>query len=208
MLFTWKTHCGLKFCFGQIDRSGICTEVSFTSSEVMWTLVMKLPYTEVKFHPEVKSQTDLSSLRVSCKRALNCRCACCWCSVHQEKFLLLTTIILWNFSPVLKIYNQFFFLIPKICYWVLSSACTWLHLYFPFGKFHLDIHNNKIADNGTALPHETAFDISKDRFCSTDIFIRWFEDFQLSYEFVRLLLKVEICSAWRCCYLQTWLSVL
>ena len=32
---------------------------------------MKLPHTEVKFYPEVKSQTGLSSLRVSCKRALN-----------------------------------------------------------------------------------------------------------------------------------------
>ena len=32
---------------------------------------MKLPYTEVKFYPEVKSQTGLSSLRVSCKRALS-----------------------------------------------------------------------------------------------------------------------------------------
>ena len=33
-------------------------------------LIMKLPHTEVKFYPEVKSQTGLSSLRVSCKRAL------------------------------------------------------------------------------------------------------------------------------------------
>ena len=31
---------------------------------------MKLPHTEVKFYPEVKSQTGLSSLRVLCKRAL------------------------------------------------------------------------------------------------------------------------------------------
>ena len=31
---------------------------------------MKLPHTEVKFYPEVKSQTGLSSLPVSCKRAL------------------------------------------------------------------------------------------------------------------------------------------
>ena len=31
---------------------------------------MKLPHTEVKFYPEVKSQTGLSSLRVSGKRAL------------------------------------------------------------------------------------------------------------------------------------------
>ena len=31
---------------------------------------MKLPHTEVKFYPELKSQTGLSSLQVSCKRAL------------------------------------------------------------------------------------------------------------------------------------------
>ena len=31
---------------------------------------MKLPHTEVKFYPEVKSQTGLSLLRVSCKCAL------------------------------------------------------------------------------------------------------------------------------------------
>ena len=31
---------------------------------------MKLPHTEVKFYPELKSQTGLSSLLVSCKRAL------------------------------------------------------------------------------------------------------------------------------------------
>ena len=31
---------------------------------------MKLPHTDVKFYPEVKSQTGLSSLRVSCKHAL------------------------------------------------------------------------------------------------------------------------------------------
>ena len=40
VLFTWKTHCGLKFHFGQIDRSEIYTEVSFTSPEFMWTLIM------------------------------------------------------------------------------------------------------------------------------------------------------------------------
>ena len=26
-LFRWKIHCSLKFQFGQIDRSEICTEV-------------------------------------------------------------------------------------------------------------------------------------------------------------------------------------
>ena len=32
---------------------------------------MKLAHTEVKFYPEEKSQTGLSSLSVSCKRALS-----------------------------------------------------------------------------------------------------------------------------------------
>ena len=71
LLFTWKTHCGLKFHFGQIDRSEICTEVSFTPPKVVRTLIMKLAHTEVKFYPEEKSQTGLSSLSVSCKRALS-----------------------------------------------------------------------------------------------------------------------------------------
>ena len=39
----------------------------FTSPEVMWTLI---PYTEVRFYPDVKSQTGFSSFRVSRKRAL------------------------------------------------------------------------------------------------------------------------------------------
>ena len=68
LLFTWKTHCGLKFHFGQFDRSEICTEVSFTTPEVMWTLIMKLPHTEVKFYPEVKFQTGLISFWGSCRR--------------------------------------------------------------------------------------------------------------------------------------------
>ena len=71
-----------------------------------------------------------------------------------------------------------FFFNPKICYQVLSSAHGCI-FYFLFGKFGLDIRN-KIADNrGTALPHKIDFDISKDRFCWTNIFIMWFEDYQL-----------------------------
>ena len=45
--------------------------MSFTSPELVWTLIIKLPHTEVKFCPEVKSQSGLSSLRVSCERALS-----------------------------------------------------------------------------------------------------------------------------------------
>ena len=69
LLFTWKTHCGLKFYFGQFDRSEICIEVSFTPPEVIWTLIMKLPHTEVKFYPEVRSQTGLSSLQIPLARS-------------------------------------------------------------------------------------------------------------------------------------------
>ena len=70
LLFTWKSHCGLKFHFSQIDQSEICTEVSFNYPELMGTLIIKLPYSKVKFYTKVKSQTGLSSLWVSCKRAL------------------------------------------------------------------------------------------------------------------------------------------
>ena len=70
LMFTWKTHYGLKFHFVQIDQSEICTEVSFTSPKAMRTLIRELPYTKVKFHPKVGSQTGLSLLRVSCKRVL------------------------------------------------------------------------------------------------------------------------------------------
>ena len=65
-----KTHCGLKLHFGQYDRSETCTEVSFTTPEVMRTLIMKLSHTEVKLYSEVKYQTGLSSLWVWWKRVL------------------------------------------------------------------------------------------------------------------------------------------
>ena len=42
-----------------LDRS------EFHSAEDMWTLIIKLPHTEVKFYPEVKSQTGLSYEKVS-----------------------------------------------------------------------------------------------------------------------------------------------
>ena len=43
-------------------RFEICTEVTFTSPELVRMLIIKLPYTKVKFYHEVKSQTGLSSL--------------------------------------------------------------------------------------------------------------------------------------------------
>ena len=61
---------------------------------------MKLPHTEVKFYPKVKSQTGLSSLRVSCKHGLivvglvnSPICAvinvtCAICVIYPSKHLL------------------------------------------------------------------------------------------------------------------------
>ena len=68
----------------EISLRSIRTEVSFILPEVMWTLILKLPYTEVKFHPEVKSQTGLSSLQVSCKRALTFHSSLI-CRFHQSR---------------------------------------------------------------------------------------------------------------------------
>ena len=50
-------------------------EIHFTWTHLnackrMWTLIMNSTYTKMKFYPEVKSQTGLSSLRVSCERVL------------------------------------------------------------------------------------------------------------------------------------------
>ena len=90
---------------------------------------------------------------------------------------------------VLKIYCQVFFFNSEN---LLSSIeRTWVHLYFPFGKFNLDMRNKVADNNGTALPHETDFDIIKDRF---------FELIYLSGDLKtincrRLPLKAEICSA-------------
>ena len=53
-------------------RFEICTKVSFTTPELMWTLT-KLPHTDVKFYSEMKSQSSFSSLWFSCKRALKLR---------------------------------------------------------------------------------------------------------------------------------------
>ena len=78
ILFTWKTHCGSKFHFGKFGRSEICTEMGFNTPEFMWTRIMKLP------HTEVKSQTILSSRRVSCKRIR---------SFVHERALIITTLI-------------------------------------------------------------------------------------------------------------------
>ena len=58
ILFTWKTHCGLKFHCGQIDRIEIFTKLSFTLPELIRMQIMKLGYIEVKFYPKVKSQTE------------------------------------------------------------------------------------------------------------------------------------------------------
>ena len=48
--FTVYTEKSLRF---EISLRSICTEVILTPPEVMWTLIIKLPHTEVKFYPKV-----------------------------------------------------------------------------------------------------------------------------------------------------------
>ena len=68
-----KSHCSFKFHLIKTNWSGICTEVSFTSSEVMWTLLMKLSYTDGKLYAEVKSQTNLMMMMMMMMRMImNC----------------------------------------------------------------------------------------------------------------------------------------
>ena len=106
---------------GQIDRSEICIEVSFTSPEVMWTLIMKLPYTEVKFYPEVKFQTGMSSLRVSCKCALR----------RYQGVLGMEFRITWLLSKINTGWLDFLILQEKITSWACLEG-SWLKLFFPW----------------------------------------------------------------------------
>ena len=91
--------------------------------------------------------------------------------MHGQTFVLMTTVLKF-FTEDFENLPARFFLIPKICYQVLSSAQGCIYT-SPLGswKFHLDIRNKMADNNGTALPHETDFDItvriciSQDRFC-------------------------------------------
>ena len=69
-MFTWKSHAGLKFHFGQNDRYEIHTVLSFISPQFMWTQVKSWLNTEMRFSTEMKSHTSLSSFRLLCERTL------------------------------------------------------------------------------------------------------------------------------------------
>ena len=62
-MFTWKSHAGLKFHFGQNERYEIYTVLSFILPQFMWTQVKSWQNTEVRFSTEMKSYTSLSSFR-------------------------------------------------------------------------------------------------------------------------------------------------
>ena len=88
--FTVYMQNSLRFELSLRYRSEICTEVSFTTPDVMRTLIMKLPDTKMKLYPEVNSQTGLSSLRVACKRARSVYCV--WTSVTVFKYVRDTSL--------------------------------------------------------------------------------------------------------------------
>ena len=69
---------------------------------------------------------------------------------------------------------EFFFQFQKsvIEYWAAHVAA------FILAVWEVSFRDSQQDNNGTALPHETDFDISNDRFCWIDIFIRWFEGYQ------------------------------
>ena len=95
----------------------------FHYAQVMWTVIKKLPHTEVKFYSEVKSQTGLSSLRVSCKHVI---------SVCQCKTANLSIIPLVRYIFV-RTYSCFVFLgffgfiqKPKACNFIKNEAVAQL----------------------------------------------------------------------------------
>ena len=88
-MFSWKSHAGLKFHFGQIDRCEIHTVLSFISPHFMWTQVNSWLNTEVRFSTEMKSYTGLSSFLLSCQHNL---------TVYMENSLR-SEISLWPIWP-------------------------------------------------------------------------------------------------------------
>ena len=89
----------------------------FTMLKVMWTLIMKLPLTEVKFYTKGKSQTGLTSLQVSCKCAFMCISDIQYtnivCRTSAEKYFYFNFVI---FSEI--------WICPHV--FVLSSIQLWL----------------------------------------------------------------------------------
>ena len=99
--------------------------------------------------------------------------------MHVVSALCIENVSFNDYNHILKFFTEGFENLPSIFFFnsenLLSSIeqCKRLHLYFSFRKFrHLEIRNKMGDNNASALPHEIDFDISKDRFCRTDIFIR------------------------------------
>ena len=129
---------------------------SFTSPELMWTLIMKLPYIEVKFYPDVKSQTDLNSLRVSCKRALRC-----FTQVQFKSFSHWENTS-WKFFKVnnqdirVTCWTSFYDCIPYVAPFPLLF---WLWTSILAGKRFIVIWVDKIIEckGGEIILHSTSF---------------------------------------------------
>ena len=97
--------------------------MSFTTPEVTWVLIMKLPHTEVKFYCEVKSQTGLSSLWVSGKRELRMRE-----STYKVTWRI-NHVVTWQIKNVISLLSQGL--------WIPNLAGWWLWMKGPHPQSHL-----------------------------------------------------------------------
>ena len=74
-----ENSLGLKFYFGHYDQSEIQNGVKVTLPKLMWTLPKNRQWIETSFATKVEFQTALSSLQVSCRRALRKKYNCAKC---------------------------------------------------------------------------------------------------------------------------------
>lgn len=86
-----ENSLGLKFYFGHYDQSEIQNGVKVTLPKLMWTLPKNRQWIETSFATKVEFQTALSSLQVSCRRALRVfqLCSCFYFylkSIEYRKF--------------------------------------------------------------------------------------------------------------------------
>ena len=67
ILFTWKSHAGLKFHFGQNYRHEIHTGLSFILPQFIWTPAKSWLNAERRFSTKMKLHNGLSSFHLSCE---------------------------------------------------------------------------------------------------------------------------------------------
>ena len=130
ILFTWKSHAGLDFHFGQNDRYEIHIVLSFISPQFMWTQIKSWLKTEVRFSTKwnlitvwIHFASHVNVVLIQHAEAVVQRCSVKRCpytirKIHR-KTLELETLAQMFFCEFCKIYKNTFATEP--IWWLLQN---------------------------------------------------------------------------------------